>query len=110
MKSTSGLARSSHHVTFSSRAFSELTFHVAMRMPIDYPMSTARCLKREASLLMRNAVLARPPSCRLDSVFKRGGEFRGDDEVVHEPLADGFTNRESNGEGGEKLPLPPDTP
>src|SRR2546427_13101335 len=32
MSRTSGLARSSHHVTFSSLAFSELTFQVAIRM------------------------------------------------------------------------------
>src|SRR5262247_106778 len=32
MRSTSGLARSSHHATFSRRARSELTFHVAIRM------------------------------------------------------------------------------
>src|SRR6266550_4089144 len=30
ISSTSGAARSSHHSTFSSRAFSELTFQVAM--------------------------------------------------------------------------------
>src|SRR5438128_1579198 len=29
---TSGFARSSHHTTFSSRAFNELTFQVAMRI------------------------------------------------------------------------------
>ena len=29
---TSGAARSSHHSIFSSRAFIELTFHVAMRI------------------------------------------------------------------------------
>src|SRR5438309_1237994 len=38
ISSTSGLARSSHHVTFSRRAFSELTFQVAMRIHIDYPI------------------------------------------------------------------------
>src|SRR5437867_4743302 len=38
IRSTSGLARSSHHVTFSRRAFSELTFQVAMRIHIDYPI------------------------------------------------------------------------
>src|SRR3989442_13705897 len=32
MSRTSGLARSSHHVTFSSLAFSELTFQVAILM------------------------------------------------------------------------------
>src|SRR5687767_6325986 len=32
MSRTSGFARSSHHVTFSSRAFSELTFQVAIRI------------------------------------------------------------------------------
>ena len=32
MSRTSGLARSSHHVIFSSLAFSELTFQVAIRM------------------------------------------------------------------------------
>src|SRR5829696_556572 len=31
MRRTSGCARSSHQATFSSRALSELTFHVAMR-------------------------------------------------------------------------------
>src|SRR5688572_26300610 len=32
MSNTSGAARSIHHTTFSSRAFSELTFHVAILM------------------------------------------------------------------------------
>src|SRR6185369_3028773 len=34
MSRTSGAARSSHHSIFSSRAFIELTFHVAMRMAL----------------------------------------------------------------------------
>jgi len=41
IRSTSGFARSSHHMTFSRRAFSELTFQVAIRMAKDYPICAA---------------------------------------------------------------------
>src|SRR5262249_23578954 len=45
-RSTSGLARSSHHVTFSRRAFNEFTFQVAIRMFIDYSMSAGYAPER----------------------------------------------------------------
>jgi hypothetical protein len=37
MRRTSGRARSSHHETFSRRAFRELTFQVATRTPALLP-------------------------------------------------------------------------
>src|SRR6185295_9690101 len=42
MSSTSGRARTSQPLTRSSRAFSELTFQVAMRMAPGYPGSARR--------------------------------------------------------------------
>src|SRR5215831_8012063 len=53
IRSTSGFVRSSHHMTFSRRAFSELTFQVAIRMSKDHP-TLDRILWRESFCIMED--------------------------------------------------------
>src|SRR5437773_2553209 len=73
IRSTSGLARSSHNVTFPRRAFSELTFQVAMRIHIDYPIHALilfqGALEREYYLLSQirrhNEEEIWPEHCRV---------------------------------------------
>ena len=75
---TSGCARSSHHVTLSSRAFSEFTFQVAIRIcgrrsvARELILNTTNRYRRRqrlmstASELARSGPLAQPRICCLD--------------------------------------------
>src|SRR5215210_7261564 len=68
---TSGAARSSHHSIFSSRAFRELTFHVAIR------------------------IAASVPPAALAGEIERGGV--GDGHHGHRPGLDGIRDDEVDG-------------
>jgi hypothetical protein len=104
IRSTSGWARSSHYVTFSRRAFNELTFRVAMRMAFrlhDFDRLRAWCSRtmrfrcrsdlilseqtslseytaREAGKLLRkeaNVAVSIPPQGGLVRMFSAKHEF-----------------------------------